>query len=270
MKWASLFLMFIFIHPVFSQQQELNKIDSKGKKQGKWVKRDESNQIIYTGFFKDDLPKGTFRYYYPGKDTLLKSVLIHSSDGKSVRAINYHMNRSIMSTGKYVDKLKDSLWIFFHETGYKTAEEFYKKGKRNGLTKVYYENEKILSQYNYKDDKKDGEFKEYFDNGAVKLTGNYKMDNPEGRFTYYFPNGKIVAEGNYLNGSKHLLWMYYKQDGSFESKQIFNKGHLIDGKEAEEFIKKIKSDSKNNTTPTGSNSGKSNNIKKSNPGKTTK
>ena len=47
---------------VFSQ--EINKVDSKGRKQGVWQKTyPNSRAIEYKGQFKDDKPVGTFYYF---------------------------------------------------------------------------------------------------------------------------------------------------------------------------------------------------------------
>ena len=58
-----LLLGFILICGVgFSQ----NKTDAQGRKQGPWRKYQPGDKIlIYTGQFKDDIPVGEFRYYYP-------------------------------------------------------------------------------------------------------------------------------------------------------------------------------------------------------------
>ncbi|MFN6038524.1 MAG: toxin-antitoxin system YwqK family antitoxin, partial [Bacteroidota bacterium] len=125
MRTALVFIVFILNFSIVSiaQQKEVNNIDSKGKKQGKWIKRDENGFITYIGVFKDDLPKGAFKYYYPTNDTVLKSLVIHSADGKTTWVSNYHFNKKIMSQGKYTDKLRDSSWVFYHEAGFKIAEE---------------------------------------------------------------------------------------------------------------------------------------------------
>ena len=38
--------------------------DENGKKQGKWMKRKDGVKF-YAGQFKDDIPVGEFKYYYP-------------------------------------------------------------------------------------------------------------------------------------------------------------------------------------------------------------
>ena len=43
-----------------------NSVDARGKKQGVWEKKlPQSNVVDYIGQFKDDIPIGTFIYYFP-------------------------------------------------------------------------------------------------------------------------------------------------------------------------------------------------------------
>ncbi|MCF0207492.1 MAG: hypothetical protein HUK15_08695, partial [Bacteroidales bacterium] len=52
----------------------INYIDINKKKQGKWVKKYDNGQIRYEGFFTNDQPTGTFKYYHEnGKQ---KSILV--------------------------------------------------------------------------------------------------------------------------------------------------------------------------------------------------
>ena len=247
-------LLFLFTPVFFSQTQEINKTDAKGKKQGKWVKRDDKGLINYIGYFKDDNPIGVFRYYYPVKDSILKSVLIYSTDGKSVKVTNFHYTRTVMSSGKYLDKVKDSIWNFYNENGKLLISEQYLKGKLHGNRKVFYENGALLSECTYRGDKKDGEYKDFFESGQLKIKGIYKSNNPNGRFYMYYPNGQVMSEGNYVEGSKQNIWIEYKEDGSILKQETYNQGKLLNAKEAEEFLKKSKAEKLNKQKDNGKNS----------------
>ena len=89
----------------------INQTDSKGRKQGHWIKRYPDQTILYEGYFKDDHPVGEFKRYY--EDKTLKSVLQFSNNGKEAIAILYHPNGNIASKGKYVNQKKEGKWQFF-------------------------------------------------------------------------------------------------------------------------------------------------------------
>jgi antitoxin component YwqK of YwqJK toxin-antitoxin module len=221
----------------FCQTAEENQVDSKGRKQGCWKKVDENNYVVYRGCFKDDQPQGTFRYYYPYKDTLIKAVMTFKNGGKESYATLYHVTGMLMGKGKYVNQLKDSVWNYFDEQGKLISTDVYVKDKKNGVCKTYYQNGKLYSETSYKNGMKDGVWKEFFEDGKTKAEGGYLKDKMEGKTTYYYPNAKVAAQGLYKGGLKHMTWVYYKADGKLESKDVHNNGTLLEGKAAEEFLK---------------------------------
>ena len=58
-------------------ETSINQTDSRGRKQGHWIKKYPDQTILYEGYFKDDHPVGEFRRYY--EDKTLKSVLQFSN-----------------------------------------------------------------------------------------------------------------------------------------------------------------------------------------------
>ncbi|MBN1650249.1 MAG: hypothetical protein JW857_02905, partial [Bacteroidales bacterium] len=67
MRTSSLTLITFFLLLNFCFSSSLsaqNKVDENGLKQGKWTKY-QNNKKVYEGWFENDIPVGTFRYYYP-------------------------------------------------------------------------------------------------------------------------------------------------------------------------------------------------------------
>ena len=58
-----LIALFFFALP-FTVLAQVNQVDSKGRKQGNWEKKYENGNLRFTGQFKNDVPVGTFVYYY--------------------------------------------------------------------------------------------------------------------------------------------------------------------------------------------------------------
>ena len=64
-----------------------NKMDSQGRRQGKWVKVDKNDRKVYEGTFKDGKETGTFTYYYGDGSVRMKNTFL--VDGSRVFAIEY-------------------------------------------------------------------------------------------------------------------------------------------------------------------------------------
>jgi len=61
MKVVLLISIFLFVSVLGFSQDDFNKKDSQGRKQGKWVELHEKSSIKkYEGQFKDDKPFGEF------------------------------------------------------------------------------------------------------------------------------------------------------------------------------------------------------------------
>jgi antitoxin component YwqK of YwqJK toxin-antitoxin module len=234
------FLLILLFLSAFSFAQTT---DAKGRKQGYWKKTDEKNHLIYEGEFKDDLPVGKFKYYYPNDS--VRAVMIFKNEGKIAYAKLYHMNGKRMAEGKYVYKeLKDSTWKFYDELGVLLSKDEYKQGKKNGLCLVYLPDGTVSEERRFKEDYMDGPFKEYFAKNTIKAQGNYVNGKLEGRVSYHYPNGVEVAAGYYKNGEKNGPWIYKNEKGQITEKELFKNGKLASQKETDAFFAKFKEETK--------------------------
>jgi antitoxin component YwqK of YwqJK toxin-antitoxin module len=204
----------IALYAAGQNNQLLNQSDAKGLKQGHWIKKSPNGHIQYEGYFKDNLPVGTFKRYYEN-DTLM-SVLIYSADGKSADATFYHQNGFPASKGKYTNQLKEGKWKFYsaYIANYLVCEEEYLNNKKNGLSVKYYPDKKPCEKLLYANDIKSGEWYQYFPNGKVCLMGTYKNGELNGKFVIYYDNGKPEFEGQYNYDARDGKWVRYNKDGS--------------------------------------------------------
>jgi antitoxin component YwqK of YwqJK toxin-antitoxin module len=231
-------LSLIVFAVVFSQAQT---VDAQGKKQGYWKKIDEkSNKLIYEGMFKDDKPVGVFKYYYPF-DTV-KAIIDFKADGRTSYAKLFHPNGKLMAKGKYIgESIKDSVWLYYDETGTLLSKDSYALGKKNGTCYVYLPDGKVSEERNYKADLQHGPFKQYFDGKKIKGEGTYVNGKMEGKNAYYYPNGVPAALGYYKNGNKTGPWIYKNMEGKITEKELYlENGNLADPKKTEEFFNKNK------------------------------
>jgi antitoxin component YwqK of YwqJK toxin-antitoxin module len=202
----------------------LNQTDSKGKKQGHWIKKYPDETIQYEGYFKDDHPVGEFKRYY--EDKTLKSSLNFSITGKEATAILYHPNGYVASKGKYVNQKKEGKWQFFSEfiSNWLIAEEMYTSDLRNGLTVRYYPDSTIAEKINYINDIKQGEWTKYYPSGKILLKSSYNNGNIDGKFESWFENGKVEFSGQYKNDARDGQWIIYNEDGSVRYKLLYQDG----------------------------------------------
>jgi antitoxin component YwqK of YwqJK toxin-antitoxin module len=224
MNNLKLFLLLICL-PAFTIAQEgPNKTDAAGKKQGYWVKLDINKKKVYEGTFVNDIPTGTFTYYYPTGEK--KAVSVFSGNGKVSRTKMYTAGGKIMGEGKYVNEKKDSLWKFYDEDGGLLSEENYLNGLKDGKSKVYYTTGQLAEERTWKNGLLNGPRVSYFDGGQIKYKGQYVNGKVEGKVIFYHSTGKVDAEGQYVNDLKHGAWKYYKEDGTPKRTDTYSNGTL--------------------------------------------
>lgn len=215
-------------------------IDTKGRKQGYWKKKDDKDKLIYEGEFKDDKPVGKFKYYYPNDS--LRALVNFKESGKVAYAKLFHMNGKRMGEGKYVNvETKDSIWTYYDELGVLISKDSYKMGKKQGVCAVYFPDGGVSEERSYKEDIQNGPFKQFFEPKVLRGQGAYVNGLLEGRVSYYYPNGTEVAAGYYKKGLKTGPWIYKTESGKIREKELYKDGKLASQKETDEFFSKNKS-----------------------------
>ncbi len=238
-------LLAAFMLPMVLNAQK-NRTDEKGRKQGDWVKTfPGSRAILYKGQFKNDLPVGTFTYYYPS--TKVKAIIKHDEETKRSVGYFYHENGELMTFGKYLNYKKDSLWFNFGPSGRISFTDSYKADSLHGVKTVYFVSENINDKserksrvMHYNNGKLDGDYKEWFDFGGVRTIGQYKDNKKVGYWIDYQPTGKMLAKTHYKNGIRHGWCYAYDKDGKEVNKVYYFLGELKEGKDLEFIMKQMK------------------------------
>jgi len=247
MQWIVLiFQLFLVTLMGFGQSQgDGNKTDSKGRKQGKWVKFHKGTEKKrYTGTFENDIPIGKFTYYYLTGE--VSAVTDFIKDDNTAYTRMYHLNGKVMAAGKYTDKKKDSTWLSFNDRKEIMSKENYLKGKLNGESIVYYPSDpskgkvKRYEITNYKGGLKHGKWIQFYSSGKTKAEGVYKDGNFDGRVKWYFSNGKVEIEGYYKHAVKYGYWKYYENDGAFKDKVYYRNGQVIKDDVLERHLDRLK------------------------------
>lgn len=223
MKKIIVIIFSLFLPFVMYAQDKINVTDKNGKKQGVW-KKYEQGKLLYEGQFKDDVPFGTFKYYYDnGK---LKSVTEFLQGVHKVRTVIYYENGKKASEGAYIDQQKDGLWRYYSNKDTLIKEESYSEGKRSGLWRTYSPDGILLEECDYSNDKRSGLFKTYYLNGKVSLEETYLNGKTNGKSTSYYPNGNVSVTGDYHNGWRDGEWNTYDVNGKIRSTMVYKNQRL--------------------------------------------
>lgn len=208
--------------PLWASAQE-NVTDRNGKKQGVWRKF-ENGKLLYEGQFKDDVPYGTFKYYY--ENGKLKSVTEFVQGVHKAKTTIYYENGKKASEGAYIDQLKDGEWRYYSQADTLVKIENYKMGNRDGLWKTFSPSGVLLEECNYLNNKKNGVFRTYYLNGNVSLEENFVAGKTNGKSTAYYPNAKVSMTGNYHDGWRDGEWNAYDVNGKIRSTMLYQKRTL--------------------------------------------
>ncbi|MBD3636406.1 MAG: hypothetical protein HUJ25_03615 [Crocinitomicaceae bacterium] len=232
-------LICIFSLSAFAQEQDYNKTDSQGRKQGKWRQAYEDAQMYrYVGQFKDDVPYGKFVYYY--KSGAVQAVVNFSEKGRVTRSKIYHESGYMMAQGKYINQKKDSIWVYYDDRGYLSYQETYENGELNGQKVYYYapiEGKYRVSRYEYyRNGVLHGEFVEYHENTNIKTKGQYRDGNLHGTVTHYYQNGKVKKVIKYKYAVKHGPSAFYNSKGEQIGIKWYWEGVLAETPQAEKIF----------------------------------
>jgi antitoxin component YwqK of YwqJK toxin-antitoxin module len=202
-----------------------NTVDSQGKKQGAWKKKDENGTVVYVGQFKDDKPYGLFTYFDSEGKKMTEMNFVQG--GNVAYAKMFYIDGKLQAEGKYVSQKKDSLWKFYNADGLFLSEETWVMGKKEGKAVVYHPGStQAASITYYKNGLEDGMYTEYYADGKKKMEVKYVAGNMEGTAIWYFPDGRINIMGAYQHAVKHGKWTYYNADGSVKGTETWNAGKM--------------------------------------------
>ena len=197
-KIAFFLLTFLMTGYMVANAQDLNRTDSQGRRQGKWVDYYANGQLRYEGQFKNDRCQGEFKYY--DEQGHLKATNTYDKSGEKALNKTYSPDGTLIATGYYLNQKKDGEWRYYsRENGVLILIEENRNGKAQGSSKVYYET------------------------GVLMMERQFVDDRLEGHAKIYYPSGALKEEGDYLNGEKTGLWKAYNEDGDEISSENYTR-----------------------------------------------
>ncbi len=172
----------------------------KEKRSGEWIAYNEYGQLSYKGHYKRGEKTGEWISY---------------ENGKLYRIAHYKAN------------LKSGEWKHYRgEKEQLLYTEHYKKDKRTGVYKYYYDNGQLENTGYLENGLKTGEWKMYYDNGKLKNTRQYTNDKYNGKYIDYYKNEQIEEKGNYNNGIKDGIWISNYENGKLREATPYKNGKI--------------------------------------------
>ena len=205
-------------------QVEFNQNNDQGQKVGKWKGFYENGAVRYVGQFEKDAPQGTFYHYYG--DGKLQTKMVYRTS-KEAFATMYYSSGEKLAQGKYIDKLKDSVWITFGSENRIVEMGSYSQGKKEGKWVTFYETGEVSVEINFEDNLKDGLYRMFYENGQLKDSSNFKEGKLHGYSVIYNSQGKKVLQGVYNRSKRDKNWVYYGENQKVDKVLKYIDGQLM-------------------------------------------
>lgn len=239
MKKIFLSVMSGFLLVSAFSQNAVNRIDSNGMKQGKWVSTFPGGNKRYEGAFVNGQPVGEWtRYHENGK---VKALMNYRPNSGRAFAQLFDEEGKLYAKGVFDGTKRDSTWNFYN--GDKIVQtENYRLGKREGAAIGFDHNGIVLWAREYKDDWQDGKSLEYYSDGTKKSEITYSQGRMSGPARFYDEKGILFMDGLYQDDLSEGDWFVYSPDGKIRYKVTYAKGELlnsaaIDSVQLKEFKK---------------------------------
>lgn len=142
------------------------------------------------------------------------------ADGKYLTVSNLGVP---VSQGYFSEDLLTGKKTLFRKNGNIEGEENFLRGKKNGVSKYYYSNNKLSFQAEYKDDELNGKYVLNYPSEQLNCTGSYKMNEYDGESQCYYSDGTLKTIANYKNGKFHGTYKKFNELG-----EISEEGNYVD------------------------------------------
>ncbi len=213
----------LILLPILSFSQ-INQTDSNGLRQGLWKKQQPNGRLIYEGNFKNGIPVGEWKRYHKGGQ--VKAVINYQQNTDSAFTKIFDKYGKKVAEGIFLNQKKEGNWIYFSGNR-KIAEEQFKNGIKNGMSKNYYDTGEFLGETDWVNGEQEGKYQIFYKNGKPYLQCKMKQNQRHGLFLVHTKKGKLELEANYKNNLRHGAWKFYNSNGEFQYELNYNEGELL-------------------------------------------
>jgi antitoxin component YwqK of YwqJK toxin-antitoxin module len=232
-------------------REKINRIDSKGLKQGEWKEFYPSGGKKCEKTFKDDQLHGYYKEY-DVKGKLILTMLYENGsivksnveDEPDIEIINkYDQNGKLIYSGPYRNQVPVGIHREFGPDGKVISSKMYndnglllsegivdEAGNKNGKWKDLYPSGKIQAEGVYTDNRRTGLWKFNSEDEKGEQTGFYNNGRPDGIWKWYYENGALLREEEYFQGLRDGTYTEYSRNG-----EIIAQGQYSDGEKNGEW-----------------------------------
>ena len=220
-KFIQLLTMILLSYSLSAQSDTLNRLDSKGNKQGYW-KKYEKDILLYEGRFVNDVPTGEFKYYHNNGN--VKSISNFLNGTHRVQTVLYHINGKKSAEGLFVNQQKEGEWLYYSSSEILIKKESYKNGIKNGEWKTYSPQTGILIQEeSYDNGILNGVQKVYYTTGELNTVQHFINGKRNGIAENYYLEEKLSSKGLYYNNLREGAWDFFDETGKIRKSVEFKK-----------------------------------------------
>lgn len=111
-------------------------------------------------------------------------------------------------TGDYIEK---------YPSGKTKIEMTFRNGNKDGIIKIYFENEQLNEIRSYKNGKMHGTWTSYNEKGIKIAEAGYSYNKKNGKWYIWDENGTLRYDMTYIEGDKIGNWRRYDETGTLIS-----------------------------------------------------
>lgn len=232
---------------VLTREQEINRTNRLGLKQGLWVEFHRNMQPRVEGTYRDDLRHGYWKYYQSNGNLIriehwVMGILQEGDDQTTkmeVRRTIHPNTGELASIGTYQDGEREGVHQQFDEDGNPISSQLYRddillaeglyddRGRKQGEWKYYYPDGTLKAIGDYVDDMRMNQWKYFYEDSTLEQVGRYYYDVPDGTWRWYFEDGELRKEQEFRDGLENGNIIEYN-----DSNEVIVRGQFIDGLES--------------------------------------
>ena len=222
------------VKPGNQNSDTINKFDSKNARTGFW--EEKQGDVVSKGIYVSNKKVNNWISYYP--NGLISKLEFFSNGVRDGISLQFDRKGKVLVQEYYRNGLLHGPSITYNAFNENPVIEIhYENGKKTGLYRQFYDNNKIMEDCYYKDDLKtgiarwfnrtgkmvaeynyknglfDGLKKHYYDNDTVETSATYVEDKLSGEYKEFYRNGKLKIAGTYVNNVKEGTWTEYDELG---------------------------------------------------------
>lgn len=244
-KEGNLITLLEYNNDFLVSRERINRLDSKGLKQGEWKEFYPNGRIKTEKTYVDDNLHGYYKEY-DNRGILVLTMLYENGaivksrveDEPDIETVNkYDQDGKLVFSGPYRSNVpvgihrefgKDGKVInafIYNDNGIKISEGIVDEaGNHNGKWKDFYPDGKVQAEGQYTDNRRSGQWKFYNTAQKVEQTGSYNNGRPDGLWKWYYENGTVLREEEYFQGQRDGLCTEYSPEGD-----VIAEGQYSDG-----------------------------------------